>query len=93
MSITATFTHTIEDGLEQYAFPSDLHPQQMHYIGRYAGDSWGIDIVQIERSMSQDETKTLMHEIEALLAFADNLNRPDLHRSTEPGQPAFEEVV
>lgn len=80
----------IDENLEQYTFPSALHPKQVHYIDRCDGDDWRLDIVQLEDSLSRDEVVTLMRELEQLLVFLDKLNRPAPRRTTEPGAPAFE---
>lgn len=83
----------IDENLEQYTFPSALHPTQVHYIDRCDGNEWKLDIVQLEDSLSREEVVTLMHELTELLAFMDKLNRPAPRRSTEPGSPAFEEGI
>lgn len=90
MSITDNPTYRfVDEDLEQYLFPSALHHKQVHYIDRCDGDAWKLDIVQLEESLSREEVVTLMHELEALLVFIDKLNRPELHRSTEPGEPEY----
>lgn len=94
MSITdnPTYKH-IDDDFEQYSFPSAVNPKQVHYIEKCDREEWELCLVQREESMSRKEVLALIRELEELLAFMDKLNRSELHRNTEPGQPAFEEVV
>lgn len=94
MSITDSPKYKfIDDNLEQYTFPSELRRDQVYFIDRCAGEEWKLNLVQLEESLTREETLTLMREIQSLLAFMDKLNRPELHRNTEPGNPAFEEGI
>lgn len=92
MSITDQFTHTLGDGIEQYAFPSQLTPKQKHFVDRYDDGPWEVSIANFPESLSVEDTQTLVAEIAALAAFAEQLNQSQLCRHTEPGQPRAEDL-
>ena len=92
-TIMNQFTHTLNDGIEQYAFPSALNTKQLHFVDRVDGGPWELSIVNTKESLSIDEARTLVAEAEALIDFMAKLNGTELHRNTEPGQPAFEEAI
>lgn len=92
MSITATFTHTIEDGVEQYAFPSTINPKQRHFIDSVDGGPWAVSLVNCNDSLSFDEAQTLMRELTELIEFMAGLNANQLRRTTKPGAPQQEEL-
>ena len=87
MSITKTYMHTLEPGMEQYAFRSELNPKQKHFIDRDDDEPWKLGLVQLETSLSITEVQDLIQELEALHAFMTNLQERQIRRSTEPGEP------
>lgn len=87
MSITSTFQHKLEHDFEQYVFPSKLNPEQRHFIDRDGTGPWQLSIVDHPESLSNEQAKTLIREVELLCEFMEKLITKELHRSTEPGEP------
>lgn len=88
------FTYKNEDGIEAYAFPSALHAKQRHYVQRSFDDrQWTICLVDTSPDLTLEQGITLIAELEYLCEFLVKLNGSELHRNTEPGQPAFEETI
>lgn len=92
MNITSTFEHKLEDDFEQYIFPSTLNPGQRHFIDRDGDGPWHLSIVDHAESLTLEDAKTLISEIESLCSFMAKLPAKELQRRTEPGQPATEEL-
>lgn len=92
-SIMNQFTHKTEDGIETYAFPSALHPDQRHFIQRVDDALWTICIVDTTPDLTLEQSITLMAELEYLCDFLVKLNGTELHRRTAPGNPSFEEDI
>lgn len=90
MSITANFTHSLDDGIEQYAFPSAINPKQSHFIDSVDGGPWCLSLVNFKEELSFEDAQTLKQELNDLLEFMDRLNAKQIRRNTEPGSPAFE---
>ncbi|QZY52713.1 hypothetical protein [Leucobacter tenebrionis] len=70
-----TFTHTLKDGIEQYAFPSALNKRQYHFIDRYDGGPWELSVVNYSESLSMSDALTLVSELRDLIDFMDKLNK------------------
>lgn len=88
MIITRNFTHSRNGRLEQYRFDSALNPTQVHFVDKVDGEPWAISIAEHDESLSLEDTRTLVREIDALCAFAEQLTQQsELRRSTEPGEP------
>lgn len=94
MAITKNYTHTVDDGFEQYSFKSNVNPKQKHYIDRNESESeWLLCIVQTEESLTCQQVQELRVELTELHAFMKSLDQRELCRRTEPGAPSFEEGI
>ena len=71
-----SFIHKLADGIEQYSFPSEVNPDQRHFIDRdlETGEPWQINLVNGYESLSIEQARTLAAEIASLIEFADKLN-------------------
>ena len=90
MSITSTFTHELAEGFEQYAFPSELNPDQKHFIHRDTDGPWQLNLVQLEGSLNPQQLQELRIELTQLDAFLGGLNVREIRRCTEPGSPELD---
>lgn len=70
-------SHTSEDGVETYAYPSTLHPTQHHHVASVDGGPWRIAPVDIARDsdLTVDQAKRLFDEIRFLIQTAEKLER------------------
>lgn len=94
MSITSTYLHGLDDGLETYSFPTEIRQTKYrHLIDRLDDGPWQIWPLETEGAMSVDTARAYVREVNELIEFAEKLNRPAPRRTTEPGQPAFEETI
>ena len=87
------FTHKIDEGAETYAFPSAIRPDQKHFIQRTDATPWSICLVDTPPNLTLEQSITLLAELEHLCVFVVKLNGKELRRRTEPGPPAFEEII
>lgn len=93
MSIINSYAYKLDDGIEQYAFSSELNPKQTHFVDRVDGGPWELSIVNFGDSLSLKDALTLKSEIEALCGFMAGLATKQIRRRTEPGAPSFEEGI
>lgn len=94
MSITRNSIHSLDDGIETYSFPTATRETQYrHLIDRVDDGPWQIWPLESDGAMDLDAARVYVRELNELIEFADNLNQPELRRSTAPGAPAFEAVV
>ena len=88
------FEYSDTDGIQSYSLPSAVAPNaHRHLVDRVDNEAWTIWPVDLFQALSLEDAKTYALELAKLIELAEKLNRHDLHRRTEPGQPAFEEVV
>lgn len=91
MSITNTYVHTFEEGIETYAFQTALRETRYrHLVDRVDDGPWKIWPLAADEHMSVEIARAYIRELEALAEFAEKLSRPAPRRTTEPGAPAFE---
>lgn len=94
MSITSTFTHTLEDGIETYAFKTALHKSQYrHLVDRSDDGPWQILPLTDDEGMDIPTARAYLQELTELIEFAENLTAREIRRCTEPGAPRFEELA
>lgn len=92
-TIMHNFTRKIDEGVETYAFPSAIRLDQKHFIQRTDGTPWSICLVDTTPNLTLEQGITLLAELEHLCDFVVKLNGKELRRRTEPGPPAFEEII
>lgn len=93
MSITTNFTHTLDDGIEQYAFPSAINPKQSHFIDSVDGGPWCLSLVNFKEELSFEDALMLKQELNDLLEFMASLTAKQIRRTTKPGAPQQEELM
>ena len=73
-----------EEGVDTYAFPSSLRPDQKHYVHSEDGGPWVISPAMPEDGMTIDDSLDFVFEMQALRVFAQSLQgRRSLRRPAE----------
>lgn len=89
-SIAAPVAQKSYEGYSGFKFVTALNPRQHHFVGREGEGPWRLSLVDLENDLTLEEARSLMRELDALCRFIESLDGPELHRSTEPGEPDFE---
>lgn len=67
---------TTEDWLEEYAFATMLDPDRRHIVSSTDGGPWKVAPAEIYRELTPDEAAAYCAELDAVTAFARQLQNP-----------------